>query len=91
MAPSVAISEIGTASAGMMVAVTRRRNRKITMMTSTIVSSRVSCTSCTASRMEIERSLRTCSVVARGSCSSKLGSSALTRLTTSTVLASGWR
>ena len=42
IAPSVAISDMGTASAGMMVAVTRRKNRKITMMTSPIVSSRVS-------------------------------------------------
>ena len=45
IAPSVAISEIGTASAGMMVAVTRRRNRKITMITSAIVSPSVNCTS----------------------------------------------
>src|SRR5207302_4905531 len=36
IAPQVAISEIGTASAGMSVAETERRNRKMTMMTSAI-------------------------------------------------------
>ena len=53
MTPSVAISEIGTASAGMTVAETRRRNRKMTMITSATVSASVNCTSCTASRIEI--------------------------------------
>ena len=43
--PSVAISEIGTASAGMIVAETRRRNRKITRITSAMVSTSVNWTS----------------------------------------------
>ena len=55
----VPISEIGTASAGMMVADTERRNRKITSTTSPIAISSVSCTSSTDSRTEIERSIST--------------------------------
>ena len=51
------ISEIGTASAGMKVADAERRNRKITRMTSAIAISRVSSTSATAWRIEIERSI----------------------------------
>jgi len=54
---SVAISEIGTATAGMIVAATRRRNRKMTITTSATVSSSVNCTSPTAARIEVERSL----------------------------------
>jgi hypothetical protein len=76
IAPSVAISEIGTASAGMIVALTRRRNRKITRITSTTVRPSVSCTSCTASRIEMERSFCTLSCAPRGSWPAKLGSSA---------------
>ena len=56
IAAQVPISEIGTASAGMMVAETVRRNRKITRMTSAMAIASVSCTSATASRIEIERS-----------------------------------
>ena len=48
IAPSVAISEIGTASVGMIVAERRRRNRKITSATSPIVIASVSSTSLTA-------------------------------------------
>ena len=89
IAPSVAISEIGTASAGMTVAETLRRNRKITMMTSAMVSASVSWTSCTASRIDVERSFSTFKAAPRGNWLSKLGSSALIRSTTWTVLASG--
>ena len=65
IAPSVAISEIGTASAGMIVAESRRRNRKITRTTSAMVSASVNCTSWTASRIEVERSLSTWMAAAR--------------------------
>ena len=64
----VAISEIGTASAGMMVADTVRRNRKITSTTSPIAISSVSCTSCTDSRTEIDRSIITCMLMEAGIC-----------------------
>ena len=52
----VPISDTGTASAGMIVADTLRRNRKITMMTSEMAIASVSCTSNTESRIESERS-----------------------------------
>ena len=48
IAAQVPISEIGTASAGMMVAETERRNRKITRITRPIAIASVSCTSSTA-------------------------------------------
>ena len=72
----VAISEIGTASAGMMVAETVRRNRKITSTTRPIAISSVSCTSCTDSRTEIERSIITCMLMAAGICA-RIGRDAL--------------
>src|ERR1041385_7100661 len=66
IAPQVAISEIGTASAGMIVAETERRNRKMTMMTSAMAITSVSCTSITDARIEIERSLSTSILIAAG-------------------------
>ncbi|MNL66851.1 hypothetical protein D3C87_1913800 [compost metagenome] len=48
MAASVAMIEIGTATAGMKVAATRRRKTKMTITTSAMVSSSVNCTSSTA-------------------------------------------
>src|SRR5690242_6604659 len=59
IAAQVAMREIGTASAGMIVAASLRRNRKMTSTTSAIAIARVTCTSCTESRTEIERSLST--------------------------------
>src|SRR5439155_1530862 len=50
--------ETGSASAGMMVADTRRTNRKMTSTTSTTVSPSVCCTSATAARIGAARSLR---------------------------------
>ena len=75
----------------MIVAASRRRNTKITMITSAMVSASVNFTSSTAWRIDIERSFRASSVVFWGSWSWKVGSSAFTLSTTSTVLASGWR
>jgi len=60
IAAQVPISDTGTAKAGMMVAETLRRNRKITMITSEIAIASVSCTSDTASRIEIDRSNNGC-------------------------------
>ena len=56
-ATTAPISETGSDSVGMSVATKRRRNRKITSTTSTMVPSSVSFTSCSASRIETERSL----------------------------------
>ena len=47
IAPQVATSDTGTASAGMRVAEAERRNRKITSTTSATAISSVSCTSIT--------------------------------------------
>ena len=91
IAAQVPISDTGTASAGMMVADTLRRNRKITMTTSEIAIANVSCTSCTAARIEIERSNSGSIWIDGGTCARMAGSLARTRSTTSTVLASGWR
>jgi hypothetical protein len=88
MAPT---SETGSESVGMAVATKRRRNRKITSTTSTMVPNMVSVTSCSASRIDTERSF---SVVMRtdcGSCARKPGSAARTESTTLTVFASVWR
>ncbi len=73
----------------MIVAETLRRNRKITAMTSPMVSISVNFTSWTDSRMATERSVRTSSETAAGSCSRKVGSSALTASTTCTTLVPG--
>ena len=62
----VAMSEIGTASAGMMVATAERRNRKITITTSKMAITSVTCTSSTASRIDIERSARISILTAAG-------------------------
>ena len=91
IAAQVPISETGTASAGITVADTLRRNRKITMITSEIAIASVSCTSQTAARIEIERSNSGCIWIAGGICARICGSLARTMSTTSTVLASGWR
>src|SRR6266446_7760271 len=59
IAAQVAMSEIGTASAGMRVADNERKNRKITRTTSPIAIERVTCTSSTESRIDAERSFST--------------------------------
>ena len=56
IAAQVAISEIGTASAGMTVAAAERRNRKITSTTSPMAIASVTFTSSTESRIDTERS-----------------------------------
>ena len=56
IAAQLAMSEIGTASDGMMVAAAERRNRKITATTSTIAIASVTCTSLTELRIDTERS-----------------------------------
>ena len=54
--PNVAISDTGSVTLGMSVAQNFRRNRKITMTTSTTVIVSVICTSATAARMVVVRS-----------------------------------
>jgi hypothetical protein len=91
MPAKVPITETGSAKAGMMVAVTLRKNRKITSTTSAAVSINVNCTSLTELRIDTERSLKTDSFAAAGSSASNTGKSARMLSTTWTVLASGWR
>ena len=91
IAAQVPISDTGTASAGMMVAETLRRNRKITMMTRQTAIASVSCTLQTASRIESERSNSGAISIAAGTWARICGSLARTLSTTATVLASGWR
>ncbi len=73
------------------MATTRRRNRKITSTTSTTVSASVMLTSCSAARIDAERSLNEVMLTDAGICACSRGNVALTRSTTLTVLASGWR
>ena len=58
IAAQVAMSEIGTASAGMMVAAADRRKRKITRTTRPMAIASVIWTSSTESRIDWERSAR---------------------------------
>ena len=73
----------------MTVAEMFRRNRKITRITSMIVSPSVSLTSCTDSRMVAERSTKISNSTAAGSCARSVGSMAFTASATSTVLVPG--
>ncbi len=91
MPAKVPINEIGSASAGMIVAVTLRRNRKITSTTSPIARVSVNWTSATEARIDSDRSSITSRLTEAGSCARKVGTRSLTRWTTLTVLASGWR
>jgi hypothetical protein len=82
---------MGRARLGITVAETLRRNRKITITTRATVKSSVNFTSETEARIDCERSNSTSSATEAGICARKLGSRALTRSTTSTVLVPGWR
>ena len=60
--------EVGSARVGMIVARTLRKNRKITITTRPIASTKENCTSLTDCRIEIERSLRMSRLTDAGSC-----------------------
>src|ERR1700682_6331646 len=62
----VPIKDTGTARAGMIVAGTERRNRKITRITSEIAIASVTSTSATELRIETDRSARTSKSIAAG-------------------------
>src|SRR6266853_3435503 len=66
MIAQVPIRDTGTASAGMIVAGTERRNRKITRITSEIAIASVTSTSATELRIEIDRSASTSRSIAAG-------------------------
>ena len=81
----------GTATLGMIVADTLRRNRKITSTTSATVSSSENCTSCTEARIVTVRSVRIETFTSAGRLAWSWGSNFLIRSTTWMMLAPGWR
>ena len=83
--------EVGSASVGMMVARTLRRKRKITRTTSPIASNNENWTSFTDSRIDCDRSYRTSSLIAAGSCWRKVGNKSRIASTTATVFVPGCR
>ena len=75
MTANVPTSERGTAMPGMMVAEALRRNRKMTITTSTVVSISSNSTSFTDARMVVVRSVMTCTSIPSGRDASICGSS----------------
>src|SRR5262249_60440708 len=65
-AARAAISKVGTANAGIAVAATERKNRKITSTTSAMAIASVTFTSLTESRIEIDRSASSSILTAAG-------------------------
>src|SRR5215470_12329438 len=66
MAAQVAIREIGTASAGIVVAAAERKNRKMTSTTKLMAIASVTFTSSTESRIDTERSASSSILTAAG-------------------------
>ena len=91
MAAKVPTTEIGKASAGMIVAETLRRNSRMTRMTRAPAMSRVTCTSWMLSLIETLRSYSVLMLIDAGNLAWKLGKVRLIELTVSIVLAPGWR
>src|SRR5260370_36284552 len=83
--------ENGRAIAGMIVAETFRRNKKITRMTSARVTIIVNWISLKAARIFLDRSLRICRVTEGGICAWKYGKSRRIASVVSMVLVPGWR
>ena len=83
-------SASGTVTLGMIVAQKLRKNRKIIRTTSTTVISNVNCTSSTAARMVVVRSLMSLILIVGGIAAISLGNSALIRSTVS-MRRSRWR
>ncbi|GAC1487300.1 MAG: hypothetical protein NVS2B11_12950 [Acetobacteraceae bacterium] len=84
-------NEIGTETAGITVAHSRRRNTAITATTSPMVSSRVNCTSATLARMVWVRSDTTSTLMLGGSEACSVGSALVIASTVDTTFALGWR
>ena len=91
MIAKVPISDSGSATAGMKVARSERRNTKITSTTSTTDMISVICTSSTEARIVSVRSMTMVSLIPDGMAACRRGSSAFTRSTVCTMLAPGWR
>ena len=91
MTPNVPTSEIGTATAGMIVAQSLRRNTKITSTTRPMVRSSVNWTSATLARIVCVRSEAMTSSMPAGRAAWSRGSAALIASTVAMTLAPGWR
>src|SRR5215813_5760887 len=91
MTPKVPTSDSGTATLGMNVAGTLRKNTKITITTSATASNSSNWTSWTDERMVTVRSVSSVTSTAGGNAALNCGSNALTRSTTSMTLVPGWR
>src|SRR5215475_9391231 len=91
MPPKVPMREIGTATLGMMVDRTLRKNRKTTRMTSAIEISNVICTSWTEARIVVVAFRTTENLMVGGMEARNDGSRSRTRSTVSIILAPGWR
>ena len=91
MTPKVAISDTGSATPAIMVALSVRRKISTTITTSATLSTSVNCTSRTEALMVAVRSCTIVSFAPLGMARSMRGSSALMRRTVSMTLAPGWR
>ena len=89
--PNVPISDNGTATDGMIVAHSRRRNTKITATTRKMVRIRVNCTSSTEARMVMVRSANTSRWTSAGNTACSSGRMLRICSTVCTMLAPGWR
>ena len=86
---NVPTSASGTVMLGMIVAERLRRNRKITVTTSAIVSMSVNCTSLTDARIVVVRSMMMSILTAGGMAACSCGRAALIRSAVSITLAPG--
>ena len=91
MKAKVPTSDSGTATAGISVADSVRRNRKITMTTSATASINSNWTAATDASMVVVRSDSTSRLTAPGRPSRSAGNCARIRATVSSTLAPGWR
>ncbi len=91
MTAKVPMSDIGSASAGITVARTFRRNRKITITTRQSARKSVNFTSSTEAFTVTDRSLSVAMSTEGGICERRSATAALTRSATATVLVPGWR
>ena len=87
----VPISDKGTTTDGIKVAVIRFKNKNVTNTTKATANTNSNCTSLTAARMVCVRSVSTLTSRLAGKLAIMLGNNASTRSTTSITLAPGWR
>src|ERR1700694_3524237 len=89
--PNVPINDSGTATLGITVADTLRRNKKMTITTSATARKSSNCTSYTDARIVTVRSVSMVTSIAAGGHAGSCGNNCLIRSTTSMTLAPGCR